>query len=103
MLDVNHLRDPVDTVRDQEASAADRDQRLVTRVGLHPVHAFRDHRVDARDRSRHELGRQRGDPPLVAQVDETGGHGDVGGGELAPAEHEALLDQPIADASGADR
>jgi hypothetical protein len=50
MADVHDLGDAGEALRHQEAAAADRDQRLLARVGLHSVDAFLDARVHARQR-----------------------------------------------------
>ena len=81
---------PASALGHQEAAAADRDQRLLARVGLHPVDAFLDaSRACAPARVLHERGRQVGHPRAVAEVDQAGGDGDVGGGERGAAEHAA--------------
>ena len=56
VLDVDHLGDAGDALGNQEAPAADRDQGLVARVGLHAVYRLLDRRVYARDRTPDELG-----------------------------------------------
>ena len=90
---------PASALGHQEAAAADGDQRLLARVGLHPVHAFLDAGVHSRQRGLHEGARQVGHPPPVAEVDQAGGDGHVGGGERGAAEHAAVVHQPIADAA----
>ncbi len=88
--------------RHQERAAADGDQGRVGRLGLHPVDPLLEHGADAGEGLLHQRGGQRGHPRAVAEVDEAGGHRDVGDGEDVAAEHERLLGEAIAHAGRPD-
>jgi hypothetical protein len=57
VADVHDLRDAGQALGDQEAAAADGDERLLARVGLHAIDALVDDRVDPRQRGLDDIGR----------------------------------------------
>ena len=95
VLRPDDLADARDLVRDQDAAAADRDQRAVLPRGLHPVDRVGEHLVRAGQRRAEQLlvaGGAAALPSGPPRRDRA-----VGQRGRRPAEYQRLAPQPVAD------
>ena len=70
----DHLRNPGDPIGHEKGAAADRDQRQITGLGLHPIDRILDLPSHRGEDGMHEVSRQVGDGSRVPDFNETGGN-----------------------------